>query len=44
MMRPKVREAYFNLAALVAEDFVRHQQSHGLWTSDGNPPPPPPTQ
>ncbi|GGV86596.1 hypothetical protein GCM10010294_67400 [Streptomyces griseoloalbus] len=39
MMRPKVREAYFNLAALVAEDFVRHQQSHGLWTSDGNPPP-----
>ncbi|MEY7977114.1 MinD/ParA family protein, partial [Streptomyces pilosus] len=39
MMRPRVREAYFNLAALVAEDFVRHQQSHGLWTSDGNPPP-----
>ncbi|EFF93423.1 conserved hypothetical protein [Streptomyces sp. e14] len=39
MMRPKVREAYFNLAALVAEDFVRHQQAHGLWTSDGNPPP-----
>ncbi|MGW3681597.1 SCO5717 family growth-regulating ATPase [Streptomyces prasinus] len=39
MMRPKVREAYFNLASLVAEDFVRHQQSHGLWTSDGNPPP-----
>ncbi|MFJ9352534.1 AAA family ATPase [Streptomyces sp. NPDC101237] len=39
MMRPKVREAYFNLAALVAEDFVRHQQMHGLWTSDGNPPP-----
>ncbi|NEC74831.1 MinD/ParA family ATP-binding protein, partial [Streptomyces rochei] len=39
MMRPKVREAYFNLAAMVAEDFVRHQQSHGLWTSDGNPPP-----
>ncbi|MEU2879610.1 hypothetical protein ABZ651_25840, partial [Streptomyces sp. NPDC007070] len=27
MMRPKVREAYFNLAALVAEDFVRHQQA-----------------
>ena len=26
MMRPKVREAYFNLAAMVAEDFVRHQQ------------------
>ncbi|WP_405882866.1 SCO5717 family growth-regulating ATPase [Streptomyces sp. NBC_01136] len=39
MMRPKVREAYFNLSALVAEDIVRHQQSHGLWTSDGNPPP-----
>lgn len=39
MMRPKVREAYFNLAALIAEDFVRHQQMHGLWTSDGNPPP-----
>ncbi|WP_257231434.1 MinD/ParA family protein, partial [Streptomyces sp. UH6] len=39
MMRPKVRESYFNLAALVAEDFVRHQQAHGLWTSDGNPPP-----
>ncbi|OKI77990.1 topoisomerase II [Streptomyces sp. CB02414] len=39
MMRPKVREAYFNLAAMVAEDFVRHQQMHGLWTSDGNPPP-----
>ncbi len=39
MMRPKVREAYFNLAALVAEDFTRHQQMHGLWTSDGNPPP-----
>lgn len=39
MMRPKVREAYFNLAALVAEDFIRHQQMHGLWTNDGNPPP-----
>ncbi|MEU0070377.1 SCO5717 family growth-regulating ATPase [Streptomyces sp. NPDC006332] len=39
MMRPKVREAYFNLAAMVAEDLVRHQQAHGLWTSDGNPPP-----
>ncbi|MDX3532713.1 MinD/ParA family protein, partial [Streptomyces sp. ID05-39B] len=39
MMRPKVRESYFNLAAMVAEDFVRHQQMHGLWTSDGNPPP-----
>jgi MinD-like ATPase involved in chromosome partitioning or flagellar assembly len=39
MMRPKVREAYFNLAAMVAEDFTRHQQAQGLWTSDGNPPP-----
>ncbi|OON76461.1 MinD/ParA family ATP-binding protein [Streptomyces tsukubensis] len=39
MMRPKVREAYFNLSALVAEDFVRAQQEQGLWTSDGNPPP-----
>lgn len=39
MMRPKVREAYFNLSAMIAEDFVRHQQMHGLWTSDGNPPP-----
>ncbi|MFD5516838.1 SCO5717 family growth-regulating ATPase [Streptomyces sp. NPDC127066] len=39
MMRPKVREAYFNLSAMVAEDFARHQQSHGLWTNDGNPPP-----
>ncbi|WP_449342558.1 MinD/ParA family ATP-binding protein [Streptomyces aurantiogriseus] len=39
MMRPKVREAYFNLAAMVAEDFIRHQQMHGLWTNDGNPPP-----
>ncbi|MGW1273961.1 MinD/ParA family ATP-binding protein, partial [Streptomyces sp. NPDC002491] len=39
MMRPKVREAYFNLTALVAEDFIRHQQHQGLWTNDGNPPP-----
>ncbi|MGV9789987.1 SCO5717 family growth-regulating ATPase [Streptomyces sp. NPDC003435] len=39
MMRPKVRDAYFTLAAMVAEDFVRHQQAHGLWTRDGNPPP-----
>ena len=39
MMRPKIREAYFNLSALVAEDFARHQQSQGLWTNDGNPPP-----
>ncbi|MEU6659913.1 SCO5717 family growth-regulating ATPase [Streptomyces sp. NPDC046821] len=39
MMRPKVREAYFNLSAMVAEDFARAQQQQGLWTSDGNPPP-----
>ncbi|MBA2944891.1 AAA family ATPase [Streptomyces sp. PSKA28] len=39
MMRPKVREAYFNLSAMVAEDFIRAQQQQGLWTSDGNPPP-----
>ncbi|MEU5404049.1 SCO5717 family growth-regulating ATPase [Streptomyces sp. NPDC005963] len=40
MMRPKTREAYFNLSALIAEDFVRAQQQQGLWTaSNGNPPP-----
>ncbi|MGP9018212.1 SCO5717 family growth-regulating ATPase [Streptomyces sp. BR1] len=40
MMRPKTREAYFHLSALVAEDFVRAQQQQGLWTGDGvNPPP-----
>ncbi|MEU9359456.1 SCO5717 family growth-regulating ATPase [Streptomyces sp. NPDC048301] len=39
MMRPKTREAYFNLSALVAEDFQRAQQQQGLWTADGNPPP-----
>lgn len=33
MMRPKTREAYFNLAALVAEDFLRAQQraQQGHW-------------
>ncbi|MGQ4488060.1 SCO5717 family growth-regulating ATPase [Streptomyces sp. SAS_281] len=40
MMRPKTREAYFNLSALVAEDFARAQQQQGLWTSDGSGPPP----
>ncbi|MEU2512215.1 SCO5717 family growth-regulating ATPase [Streptomyces syringium] len=40
MMRPKTREAYFNLSAMVAEDFVRAQQQQGLWTSDGGTPPP----
>ncbi|WP_405900196.1 SCO5717 family growth-regulating ATPase [Streptomyces sp. NBC_00727] len=39
MMRPKTREAYFNLSALVAEDFARAQQQQGLWTPDGSPPP-----
>ncbi|MGW2475833.1 SCO5717 family growth-regulating ATPase [Streptomyces sp. NPDC001665] len=40
MMRPKTREAYFNLSALVAEDFARAQQQQGLWTPDGSGPPP----
>ncbi|QKV92248.1 AAA family ATPase [Streptomyces sp. NA02950] len=41
MMRPKTREAYFNLSALVAEDFARAQQAQGLWTADGGSAPPP---
>ncbi|MFE6666956.1 SCO5717 family growth-regulating ATPase [Streptomyces sp. NPDC057697] len=40
MMRPKTREAYFNLSAMVAEDFSRAQQQQGLWTSQGSNPPP----
>jgi MinD-like ATPase involved in chromosome partitioning or flagellar assembly len=41
MMRPKTREAYFNLAAMIAEDFPRAQQEQGLWTQPaGNAPPP----
>ncbi|MFB6816957.1 SCO5717 family growth-regulating ATPase [Streptomyces sp. NPDC056347] len=40
MMRPKTREAYFHLSALVAEDFARAQQQQGLWTSNGSTPPP----
>jgi MinD-like ATPase involved in chromosome partitioning or flagellar assembly len=40
MMRPKTREAYFNLSAMVAEDFIRAQQAQGLWTQDGSNPPP----
>ncbi|MFD9504684.1 SCO5717 family growth-regulating ATPase [Streptomyces sp. NPDC060035] len=40
MMRPKTREAYFHLSALVAEDFQRAQQQQGLWTADGSSPPP----
>ncbi|WP_236076468.1 nucleotide-binding protein [Streptomyces coffeae] len=41
MLRPKTREAYFNLSALVAEDFARAQQAQGLWTADGGSAPPP---
>ncbi|MGW5450233.1 nucleotide-binding protein [Streptomyces asiaticus] len=40
MMRPKTREAYFNLSAMVAEDFTRAQQEQGLWTGDGAAQPP----
>ncbi|MEU1125959.1 AAA family ATPase [Streptomyces sp. NPDC005899] len=40
MMRPKTREAYFNLSALVAEDFQRAQQQQGLWMSEGGSQPP----
>ncbi|WP_398856806.1 MinD/ParA family protein [Streptomyces mobaraensis] len=38
MMRPKTREAYFGLSAMVAEDFVRAQQQQGLWGTSGQPP------
>lgn len=41
MMRPKTREAYFHLSALVAEDFSRAQQEQGLWTTDGSAAQPP---
>ncbi|KUH36926.1 MULTISPECIES: SCO5717 family growth-regulating ATPase [Streptomyces] len=41
MMRPKTREAYFHLAAMVAEDFTRAQQAQGLWTGAGHGAPPP---
>lgn len=40
MMRPKTRDAYFHLSALVAEDFARAQQQQGLWTASGTTPPP----
>ncbi|WP_414720765.1 MinD/ParA family ATP-binding protein [Streptomyces sp.] len=40
LMRPKTREAYFSLSAMVAEDFIRAQQAQGLWTRDGGNPPP----
>ncbi|MFI7278217.1 SCO5717 family growth-regulating ATPase [Streptomyces sp. NPDC049879] len=39
LMRPKTRQAYFDLAALIAEDFSRMQQEQGLWTPDGGMPP-----
>jgi MinD-like ATPase involved in chromosome partitioning or flagellar assembly len=39
LMRPKTRQAYFELAALIAEDFARAQQEQGLWTPDGSMPP-----
>ncbi|GAA3042423.1 hypothetical protein GCM10020000_21750 [Streptomyces olivoverticillatus] len=37
MMRPKTREAYFHLSAMVAEDFVRAQQQQGLWAGNAAP-------
>ncbi|MFI0897648.1 SCO5717 family growth-regulating ATPase [Streptomyces sp. NPDC020983] len=40
MMRPKTREAYFHLSAMVAEDFARAQQAQGLWTGNGQSQPP----
>ncbi|KJY41535.1 hypothetical protein VR41_12225, partial [Streptomyces sp. NRRL B-1568] len=39
MMRPKTREAYFHLSAMVAEDFVRAQQQQGLWAGNAAPAP-----
>ncbi|MFJ4780427.1 SCO5717 family growth-regulating ATPase [Streptomyces sp. NPDC088762] len=44
MMRPKTREAYFNLSALVAEDFVRAQQQapQGHWGAPQQPQQPQP--
>ncbi|WP_461030580.1 MinD/ParA family ATP-binding protein, partial [Streptomyces sparsus] len=41
LMRPRTREAYFNLSALIAEDIARHQQAAGLWTQNGTNSPPP---
>ncbi|MEU1820531.1 SCO5717 family growth-regulating ATPase [Streptomyces roseifaciens] len=37
MMRPKTREAYFNLSAMVAEDFTRAQQQRGVWGGEPAP-------
>ncbi|MFE2147828.1 MinD/ParA family protein, partial [Streptomyces sp. NPDC059456] len=41
LMRPKTREAYFNLSALVAEDFVRaaQQAPQGHWGAPQQPQP-----
>uniref|UniRef100_UPI00099DC5DF MinD/ParA family ATP-binding protein n=1 Tax=Streptomyces sp. SBT349 TaxID=1580539 RepID=UPI00099DC5DF len=39
LMRPRTRQAYFDLAALISEDFARVQQEQGLWTQDGGMPP-----
>ncbi|MFD3541499.1 AAA family ATPase, partial [Streptomyces sp. NPDC058662] len=48
MMRPKTREAYFNLSALVAEDFIRAQQQapqgQGQWGAPQQPHPAQPQQ
>ncbi|MCA6096653.1 MinD/ParA family protein, partial [Streptomyces sp. SCA3-4] len=41
MMRPKTREAYFHLSAMVAEDFVRAQQQQGLYAAPHQAPPVP---
>nr|WP_240509810.1 MinD/ParA family protein [Streptomyces malaysiense] len=43
-MRPKTREAYFNLSAMVAEDFARARQAQRPWTggSENQPPVPSP--
>ncbi|MFE0667161.1 SCO5717 family growth-regulating ATPase [Streptomyces sp. NPDC058875] len=46
MMRPKTREAYFNLSALVAEDFLRAQQQapQNHWGAPQQPQQPHPQQ
>lgn len=46
LMRPKTREAYFNLSALVAEDFVRaaQQAPPGHWGAPQQPQPQQPQQ
>ncbi|MFJ3199918.1 SCO5717 family growth-regulating ATPase [Streptomyces sp. NPDC086989] len=46
LMRPKTREAYFNLSALVAEDFLRaaQQAPQGHWGAPQQPQPQQPQQ